>query len=166
VPDFSLTDQLGRPATRSDLAGQPWVADFIFTRCGGPCPRMSERMARMVKAMGHDAGVRFVSFTVDPDYDTPAVLGEYAAALGADAAEWRFLTGSRAQIHRLSIDGFHLAMGDAEVDSATALMNVAHSTRFILVDGAGIIRGYYDGEDEAALAMLSRDLKGLLRNRS
>lgn len=161
VPDFSLTDQLGRPTTRADLDGRPWVADFIFTRCGGPCPRMSERMARMANALGPDSTVRFVSFTVDPDYDTPAVLREYATALGADSDRWRFLTGSRAEILRVSIDGFHLAMGDAEIDSATALMNVAHSTRFVLVDGAGIIRGYYDGEDETARAGLDRDINVL-----
>jgi len=166
VPDFSLTDQAGRTTTRKELLGQPWVADFIFTRCGGPCPRMSERMARMAAAPGQDPNVRFVSVTVDPEYDTPAVLNEYAAALGANPAQWRFLTGSRADILRLSVDGFHLAMGDAEVDSATALMNVAHSTRFILVDAAGIIRGYYDGEDDAALAALSRDLKSLVKTRS
>lgn len=165
VPDFSLTDQAGRATTRKELLGQPWVADFIFTRCGGPCPRMSERMARMAAAPGHDSRVRFVSFTVDPEYDTPAVLNEYAAALGANPEQWRFLTGSRAEILHLSIDGFHLAMGDAEVDSATALMNVAHSTRFILVDAGGIIRGYYDGEDDAAVAALNRDLKGLVRTR-
>ncbi|TPW04141.1 MAG: SCO1/SenC family protein, partial [bacterium] len=63
VPDFALTDQLGQPATRADLAGQPWVADFIFTRCGGPCPRMSERMARIAGGLSPDSKVRFVSFT-------------------------------------------------------------------------------------------------------
>lgn len=165
VPEFSLTDQLGRPATRSELIGQPWVADFIFTRCAGPCPRMSERMARLAGALEPDSGVRFISFTVDPEYDTPTVLNEYARALGADSARWRFLTGSRAEILRLSINGFHLAMGDAVIDSATALMDVAHSTRFILVDRAGVIRGYYDGEDEAALATLGRDIKTLTRGR-
>ena len=92
-------------------------------------------------------------------------MHEYATALGADSDRWRFLTGSRAEILRVSIDGFHLAMGDAEIDSATALMNVAHSTRFVLVDGAGIIRGYYDGEDETALAGLDRDINILTGNR-
>jgi protein SCO1/2 len=164
APSFELVDQLGRPFSSAALAGKPWVADFIFTRCAGPCPLMSRRMAALVDTLGPRSPVRFVSFTVDPDHDTPAVLRAYAHDLGADPDRWRFLTGVRSDLHRVSVSGFHLAMGEAETDSTTQLIDVAHSTRFILVDAAGQVRGYYDGEDAAAMSALARDAASLARH--
>jgi protein SCO1/2 len=163
APEFELVDQLGRPFASTALAGQVWVADFIFTRCAGPCPLMTRRMAALVDTLGARSPVQFVSFTVDPDHDTPGVLREYARGFGADPDRWRFLTGLRKDLHAVSVGGFHLAMGEAEVDSTTELINVAHSTRFILVDQRGEVRGYYDGEDPAAMTRLARDAASLAR---
>ncbi|HEX7878544.1 MAG TPA: SCO family protein [Candidatus Eisenbacteria bacterium] len=163
APSFELVDQLGRPFSSTALAGRPWVADFVFTRCAGPCPLMTRRMAALVDTLGPRTPVKFVSFTVDPEYDTPAVLREYAGGFRADPDRWRFLTGLPADLHQVSVNGFHLAMGEAEADSATQLISVAHSTRFILVDAAGQVRGYYDGEDAAAMTALARDAASLAR---
>ncbi len=157
-PDFAQTNRDAPKVRRADLAGAPWIADFIFTRCGASCPMMSLRMAKLERELPRDLGVRFVSFSVDPEHDTPQVLQEYAESFGAPG-RWLFLTGGKQEIFRLSKDGFKLA-----VDDATPVNEdepILHSTRFVLVDGEGRIRGYYEAFDEEALGKLVRDLEGL-----
>lgn len=160
VPDFTLINRDGQPVRRADLAGAPWVADFIFTRCGAACPMMSLRMARLERELPADLGVRFVSFSVDPEYDTPQVLQEYAESFGAPG-RWLFLTGDKQEIYRLSKEGFKLA-----VDDTTPVNEdepILHSTRFVLVDGEGRIRGYYEAFDEEAVKKLTVDVAALAR---
>jgi protein SCO1/2 len=158
VPDFALVNRDGQPVRRQDLAGAPWIADFIFTRCGASCPMMSLRMARLERELPADLGVRFVSFSVDPVHDTPRVLQDYAESFGAPG-RWLFLTGDKGAIHRLTREGFKLALDD------TAPVNedepILHSTRFVLVDGDGRIRGYYEAFDEEAVKKLVKDLEAL-----
>lgn len=158
VPDFALTNRDGRVIRRADLAGAPWIADFIFTRCGASCPMMSLRMAKLERELPPSLGVRFVSFSVDPGYDTPAVLQEYAESFGAPG-RWLFLTGDKKAIHHLSKEGFKLA-----VDDGTPVNEdepILHSTRFVLVDGEGRIRGYYEAFDEEAVKKLMREVAAL-----
>lgn len=158
VPDFTLINRDGQTVRRADLAGAPWVADFIFTRCGASCPMMSLRMARLERSLPEDLGVRFVSFSVDPEHDTPKVLEDYAQSLGAPG-RWLFLTGDKAQIHRLSSEGFKLAVDDTTPVSPDE--PILHSTRFVLVDGQGRIRGYYEAFDEPSLERLVKDLRAI-----
>ena len=132
VPPFELTNQQGHAFNRAALDGHVWVADFIFTNCEGPCPRMSSHMHAMQNAT--DASVRFVSFTVDPDRDTPPVLANYAKRFVADDSRWAFLTGDKATLNTLDQDAFRLGTIGAEMD---------HSTRFVLIDKHSRIRGYY-----------------------
>jgi protein SCO1 len=149
VPDFELTDASGRKVRRDDLRG-PWLADFIFTRCGDQCPLMTERMAELREKL---PGVRFVSFSVDPA-DKPADLARFASQHGAD---WTFLTGGPGIVQKLSSEGFKLAAVEGK-DSSSPII---HSGYFVLVDADYRIRGYYDFGDEAALAKLesaARDL--------
>jgi protein SCO1/2 len=159
VPDFALTNRDGRAVHRADLAGQPWLADFVFTRCAATCPMMTMRMARLDRDLPADLPVRLVSFTVDPDYDTPAVLERYARSFKAPD-RWLFLTGGREELHRLSKEGFKLAIdaGGGPQDEP-----ILHSTRFVLVDGEAKIRGYYEAFDEASMQKLRRDLESLRR---
>ena len=157
VPSFTLIDQHGRPVTREALRGAPWIADFIFTRCGGQCPMMTARMRTLQQRLPADARVRLVSFSVDPSYDTPPVLAAYAARAGA-GERWFFLTGDQATILRLSRDGFKLA---AEPEGGPAEEPVIHSVRLVLVDGQERIRGYYDGSEPASVEQLLRDLAAL-----
>lgn len=172
VRDFQLTDQLGRPTTLADFRGHPWVADFIFTRCGGPCPMMTRQMAWLADTLGAATPVRFASFSVDPEYDVPETLKVYAGSFGVDHERWRFLTGPRTTISDISINSFHLAMGDpahvVPVDSLADvdLIEIAHSVRFTLIDGDGRIRGYYDGTDIQALRRLVQDLHRLMAGRA
>ncbi|HSF43889.1 MAG TPA: SCO family protein [Thermoanaerobaculia bacterium] len=163
VPDFRLTNRDGRPVRLADLSGAPWVADFIFTRCPASCPMMTARMARFGRDLPKDLPVRLVSFSVDPEHDTPEVLERYAKSFSAPD-RWLFLTGTREQIRSLSIEGFKLGL---EMDpppappGITAPEPILHSTRFVLVDGEGRIRGYYEAFDEEAMKRLETDLRAL-----
>jgi protein SCO1/2 len=172
VPPFALVNRDGRTVTAADLAGAPWIADFVFTRCAASCPLMTERMAKLAKELDLGASgdrgdrqagpiggprLRFVSFTVDPDHDTPAVLTAYAARYRAPPA-WLFLTGPQSTLHKLSREGFKLAVEPAGGPEKEPIL---HSTRFVLVDARGRIRGYYDGFDAEAMAKLERDLAAL-----
>jgi protein SCO1/2 len=163
VPAFALVNRDGRPVRLKDLAGAPWIADFIFTRCPASCPLMTARMARLERELPPDFGVRLVSFTVDPERDTPAVLERYAESYKAPA-RWLFLTGPKKEIYRLSRQGFKLGIDDpppAAAAASPAVEPILHSTRFVLVDAQGRIRGYYDGFDEESMAKLRRDLDAL-----
>ena len=162
VPEFSFIDRDGSTVDRETFLGQPWVVDFIFTRCPAVCPRMSQQMQRVVEAMGAETPVRFVSFSVDPEHDTPEVLAEYAQRFQAPP-HWHFLTGDREQLHTLSKKGFLLSIDD---DLAAGLSSgsepIVHSNRFVLVDQGGRIRSYYDAFDDVELERLLDDLDELL----
>ena len=158
VPDFTLTNRDGRTVTLKDLQGTPWIADFIFTRCPASCPMMTARLARFNRTLPRDLPVRLVSFSVDPKNDTPAVLQTYAQSFKAPD-RWLFLTGDGEQLYRLSKEGFKLGV---EINpEPNTLEPVLHSTRFVLVDGEGRIRGYYEAFDEESMKKLERDLKTL-----
>lgn len=157
VPDFKLTERSTRQVTRQDLAGQVWVADFIFTHCAGICPTMSANMQKLQERLPKE--VRLVSFSVDPTNDTPEVLTEYAKRYNADPDRWLFLTGDPETIQKLSIGGFKLALDSS---SGTEAEPITHSSRFALVDQDGHIRGYYGTEDVGALDRLVADVKNLL----
>ena len=159
VPAFSLVDQDGKALSRDTLQGRVWIADFIFTRCAGQCPMMSAQMARLSAALPRRGAVRLVSFTVDPTWDTPPVLAQYAKTYGASPAVWSFVTGDTAQLRRLCREGFRLAVAEG---AGTVEEPITHSVRLVLVDRAGDIRGYYDAADAGALKRLQRDLRKLL----
>jgi len=157
VPDFQLTSQAAETVNRHTLEGHVWVADFIFTTCPGPCPRMSSQMHEIQKATATTPDVKLVSFTVDPAHDTPAVLAAYSKHFLADSRRWYFLTGAQASLDQLGRAGFKLNPVDGSLD---------HSTRFVLVDRATRIRGYYSSSDDDFLKTLLRDLRQLEREKS
>ena len=154
IPDFSLTDEGGRMFGRKDLDGRVWIAGFIFTRCAGICPVVTERMASF-QASGAD----LVSFTVDPGFDTPEVLKAYARAHGIVPGRWHFLTGPRDPLYRLIGQGFHLAVAA----SSDASEPVTHSDRLVLVDRRGRLRGTYRSGEAEDMDRLRRDLETALR---
>lgn len=155
VPDFTLIDQAGQPLTLASLKGRPWIADFIFTSCAGTCPQMTARMSSLQGKIPPE--VHLVSVSVDPERDTPPVLAEYAARHGADPARWHFLTGKPEAIVPLVSQGFRLSYAEG-TDPAEPII---HSIRFVLVDGGGAIRGYYDSTEPAQLDRLVRDAGAL-----
>src|SRR5688500_13074170 len=85
LPDFKLTERSGKAVSKADLAGKVWVASFVFTRCSGPCPAVTATVARLHSELAGESGVRFVTFTVDPDRDDPGELKKYAERYRADA---------------------------------------------------------------------------------
>lgn len=152
-PEFILTERSGRTFSKGNLLGKPWIADFIFTSCAGQCPLMSLQMAGLQKQFPLGSGVQFVSFTVDPQRDTPEVLSQYADRYGAEKNRWFFLTGMKEEIDRI-MKGFFLSPADQPV---------MHSIRFILVDRKGRMRGVYDSSDPQSLKQLIHDTKILLK---
>jgi len=161
VPEFTLTDQTGAPFGSGDLKGKIWVANFIFTRCKGPCPLISTRMADLhTKLKKTKGGVNLVSFTVDPEHDTPEVLSKYGANLGTNPADWKFLTGSPEAINNIVVKGLLQPLAK-EPDGTPA-----HSQRFVIVDREGWIRGFREGEDPEVVQKLMVDIGTLLRENS
>ncbi len=163
VPEFSLTEANGTALRRADLLGKVWVASFLFTRCGEACPLMMRHEARLQPDLPLRDDLRLVSFSVDPDWDTPKVLTEYAHTFGADQSRWLFLTGDKKQVYHLVSDGFHLAAQPADPAKE---MPILHSTKLVLVDRGGAIRGYYDSSDPVEMQKLIRDVRRVLAERS
>lgn len=155
VPEFTLINQDGKNFGSADLRGKIWIADFIYTTCPGPCPMISSRMSELQKPL-EKTDVHLVSFTVDPAKDTPKVLQTYAERLEAEPGRWDFLTGPQSTIYNLSRNGFKLAVGEEKGVPV-------HSTRVILVDRHGAIRGYYDAAEADAVTKLVADTIHLLR---
>jgi protein SCO1/2 len=152
IPPFQLVSQTGQPFDSHSLDGHIWVANFIYTTCTGPCPMMSHQMRGIQNSTSGTPEVKLVSFTVDPEHDTPPVLARYAALFKADPARWYFLTGEMERLNALGGAGFRLNRVDGSLD---------HSTRFVLVDGQRRIRGYYLSSDGDFPGKLLHDLRQL-----
>src|SRR5260370_347685 len=158
VPEFVLLNQDGKDFGSAQLRGKIWIADFIYTTCPGPCPMISSRMSELQKPL-ENTDVALVSFSVDPAKDTPQVLRGYAERLQAEPGRWDFLTGPQSAIYNLSRNGFKLAVSDSGDEKGIPV----HSTRMILVDRHGAIRGYYDAAEPDAVTKLVADTTHLLR---
>lgn len=158
VPDFKLTERSGRTVTLADLRGKVWVASFFYASCPGQCPVLNGNISAMQDEILKSDGVLIVSITTQPETDTPEVLRKYADRFHA-SDRWLFLTGDKAQIFELSNKGFLLSAADQN----DPVEPVIHSTKLVLVDKSGTIRGWYDGLDEDEVRALAVDIKKLLR---
>jgi protein SCO1 len=157
VPSFTLSDQNGQPFGSADLDGKVWVASFIFTRCVTVCPVITEKMARIQgRARGLD-GFRLVSVSVDPDYDTPERLAEYARQHRADPRTWRFLTGPSEVVLPLVQEGFKAAVEDGGTGG------LVHDTRLLIVDRRGRVRQIYDSDSPDVVQHVVQDAAMLLK---
>jgi protein SCO1/2 len=153
APNFSLTDQQGRTVSTSDLKGHPWIADFIFTECASACPLMSQRLSTLQTRIPAD--VKFVSFTVDPEHDTPAKLLDYAKQYGADNDRWRFLTGDKDKVME-AIHGMKVSVVPAAPGN-----QIEHDIHYLLMDGDGRLRGVYDSRLPDQIEALVKDAAAL-----
>ncbi len=145
VADFLLTNQIGQRVTLAELRGQPWVADVIFTRCGGPCPRMTKQMESLQTALPANSRAKLVTLTTDPEFDTPEVLQKYATRFNAQADRWNFLTGSKKEIAALGMDSLKLTAIEKKPEERTDADDLfIHSTIFVVVDKLGRLRGSFE----------------------
>ena len=156
VPDFFFTDHRNQPLTSQDLQGHVWVADFIFTRCAGPCPVMTQRMVSLARKVT-DPNVRFVSFSVDSDHDTPEVLKKYADDRGATDPRMHFVTGPRDKIYSLARA---LLIG---VQPGAADHPIIHSDRFLIIDEQNQLRATFRPLEPGALDEIASTLATLER---
>ena len=162
LPEFTLQDQNGAGFGSAQLNDKPWIANFVFTRCPTTCPIQTRNLAKFQKQLKKIEGgdeVELVSITVDPDFDTSAVLADYAKRMEADPEGWHFLTGSRDDIWDLCKKGFKLAVDDAPPRAPSPII---HSSRMMLVDRDGQIRGFYEGTTREGMKDLRLAVEKLL----
>jgi protein SCO1 len=160
APEFSYMDRSGNTFSSSELKGKVWVVDFIFTHCAGSCPLLSQKMMTLQNAWKGNPNFKLVTFTVDPERDTVEVLKQYADDYHADPNQWFFLTGKKEDVYKTILSGFkEIAARDY---TAGPGFEFIHSTRIILVDGDGKIRGLYNGDKDDDVLKLKQDIKYLL----
>lgn len=158
IPEFSLTERSGDVVSRDDLLGSVWVVDFIFTRCAGPCPKLSAKFRAMQRDLASSDGVKLVSICLDPKGDTPRALRDYAKRFNADPNRWWFLTGKREkEVHELVGKGFLQSVVPADGDDP-----LMHSTYMMVIDKKGRIRSAYDGLLSSTRNRIMADIETLL----
>ncbi len=161
VPEFSTVDHHSTPVTPQTLSGQVWVANFVFTQCKTVCPMLTAKMVQLQRRL---AGVEltFISFSVDPEHDSPETLSAYAHQWAPHETRWRLLSSTPPMLKAIA-DGFHITAKQA---SAKDLDPILHSSVFVLVDREGLVRGVFDSElrtDFRALEQGARLLAGNAR---
>jgi cytochrome oxidase Cu insertion factor (SCO1/SenC/PrrC family) len=149
IADFGLTNQDGRAVSLADLRGQVWVADIIFTRCPGPCLKMTKQMKALQDALPPDSPTKLVTLTTDADFDTPPVLKAYAKRFEADPQRWMFLTGTKRGIANLAIDSLKLTAIEKKPEERESPQDLfVHSTIFVIADKRGQLRGVFETTGE------------------
>lgn len=145
LPSFTLTDQMGEPFGSADLEGKIWVANFIFTSCPTLCPQLTSTMQKVKHRLrGMGRAVHLVSFSVDPERDTPEKLLEYSARYGANPSQWSFLTGTMEAVSDAVVKGFKMPIDGPDDPEEGSVFDITHGTRFVIVDPQNRVRGYYE----------------------
>jgi cytochrome oxidase Cu insertion factor (SCO1/SenC/PrrC family) len=163
VPNFTLTDQQGHPFHSEVLEGKVWVVGFIYTRCTTSCPLITNEMSRLQKRWVKEQDFRLVSITVDPLYDSPAVLSNYAQVYRADFRTWCFLTGPPDQVYDLIEKGFMASVHRMEVEEKGGHVDIPHTTNVVVVDRQGKLRGIFEGVFESDWTRLDTAIAALLK---
>jgi protein SCO1/2 len=155
LPDFAFFDHSDKPITASGLKGKVVVLDFFFTSCTGVCPVMTKNMEDLRSSFRDELRVVCLSISVDPARDSQKKLAEYWKNAGG-LVGWHFLRGEEKKVYELARNG--LSLGASEVPG-----ELLHSDRFVLVDRAGEIRGYYHGTELSDIERLKKDVRTLLQ---
>jgi protein SCO1/2 len=166
VADFALTNQNNQPVSLANLQGHVWVGEIIFTRCPGPCLKMTRQMKDLQQLLPQNSQTKLVTLTTDPGFDTPAVLKTYAERFGADLHRWTFLTGAKKEIAALAVDSLKLTAIEKKPEDRQSPEDLfIHSTIFVLVDKRGQLRGVFDttGEGIDPAQVRSQLLAGIRR---
>ena len=145
ISDFTLTNQDGKITTLADLSNHVWIADIIFTRCAGPCPRMTGQMKSLQDSLPQNSSAKYVTLTTDPDFDTPEVLKKYGERFNADFNRWTFLTGTKNEIGNLAANSLKLgAVPVKPEDQKNPADLFIHTTIFVVVDKHAQLRGIFE----------------------
>jgi protein SCO1/2 len=178
VPEFSLTNHLGKTISNKDYLGKVYLVEFFFSTCPTICPIMNQNMLKIEKEFLNHDDFAIVSITINPDYDTSEVLKKHAEHLGIQHKNWHFLTGEQSYIYEIANKGFNLyAAENGDADGG-----FEHSGLFALVDKKGIIRSrkdnygkpfqlysnpivYYDGLEDVGIEALKQDIQVLLNEK-
>lgn len=162
IQEFEFTNQKGQKVSSNELSGRIWVAEYFFTNCGSICPVMNEQLKRVHEKYKSSDEVRLLSFTVDPENDTPEVLNRYAIRKGAGLPQWHFFTGEKADLYQLARKSFFLLKPTEVAQTGDAGSDFIHTNNFVLVDSKKRIRGYYDGTDPKKVDQLMTDIQRLI----
>ncbi len=162
LPDFRMVNQQGEVVTQAAVKGKIHVADFFFARCLGICPKMSSQMQRVQEAFLNDPNVVILSYTVDPQHDSVAALQNYAAQYEAKPGKWHLLTGQKEEIYHLAKRGYFVTAKEDDTTSTNLEEQFVHTDKFVLVDGDGVIRGFYNGTSREEVDKLILEIKVLL----
>jgi protein SCO1/2 len=157
IQDFTFTERSGRKVTKSDLLGHPWLISFIFTRCAGPCPKVSGRMSDLQRLLA-GTDVKLVTLTVDPDFDKPDVLNRYAQSFGADSSRWLYLTGDKEKTYRLINESFKMPVKELTGPDREPGYEVLHSVNILRVNEKGVVVAKYNALDDVDIVRLEHDL--------
>jgi protein SCO1/2 len=145
VAAFTLTNQDDQPATLAAFTNHVWVADIVFTRCAGPCPRMTGQMRSLQNLLPPDSGAKLVTLTTDPEFDSPAVLKKYGERFGADFRRWTFLTGTKSEIAALASGSLKLSAVPVKLEDQKSVADLfIHTTIFVLVDKHAQLRASFE----------------------
>jgi len=168
APDFALTDQNGTKVTNETYKGKVYVVEFFFSTCPSICPIMNRNMAEIQNKFFGNPNFGIASITINPEYDTVAVLKEHAAQIGVKSSNWHLMTGDKDYIYNISNKGFNIYTGE----NGKAAGGFEHSGLFALIDKEGNIRCrkdahgnpimYYDGLEKAVVKAIIEDIKKLL----
>jgi protein SCO1/2 len=169
VPNFEFTNQDGKFISNSFYEGKVYVIEFFFTTCPTICPKMNANMVKLQNEYYGNLDFGIASFSINPEYDTPKILKEYAKSHDATLKTWNFLTGDKTAIYTLANKGIALYAGE----NSDAEGGFEHSGMFALVDKKGIIRSrldklgnpiaFYDGLDPKGVQMIKEDIAILLK---
>ena len=145
VADFTLTNQDGRITTLADFTNHVWIADIIFTRCAGPCPRLTGQMKSLQNILPSESVAKLVTLTTDPEFDSPAVLKKYGERFNADANRWTFLTGTKNEIAALASGSLKLSAVPVKLEDQKDVADLfIHTTIFVVVDKHARLRGFFE----------------------
>ena len=158
IPEFSFLNQDGKRIGRAEMQGKITIVDFFFTSCPSICPVMSKEMERVNDMFRDQPNVQIMSISIDPEYDTPEILKEYAEEHNAIPGKWHFLSGPKEETYRLAKCGFIIPL----VDGNGVADDFVHTDKFMLIDELGRIRGYYSGTNREDVDLLILETKVLL----
>ena len=163
IQDFEFTNQYGETIGLENVKGKVFIAEFFFTTCGSICPIMNKKMQEVQKNFLYEKKIQILSFTVNPEVDTPEILLEYSKKHNAKKGLWHFLTGEKKQLYKTARRSFFLLKA-AEVKNQGDLgSDFIHTNNFVLIDKNLNIRGYYDGTNDNEVSKLIKDAEVLLK---